>query len=98
MTNTQGINFIYNYPAKAHADLSISTTVCQQASHAAAAHQLLLGWPETPFSDEQLKEFAGDEPDGRFVPVVGSVPKQQVGRNEPCPCGSGRKSKKCHGT
>lgn len=58
MTNTEGINFIYNYPAKAHADLSISTTVCQQASHAAAAHQLLLGWPETPFSDEQLNECA----------------------------------------
>lgn len=25
----------------------------------------------------------------------GGVPK--VGRNEPCPCGSGRKYKKCHG-
>jgi hypothetical protein len=22
---------------------------------------------------------------------------QKVGRNEPCPCGSGRKYKKCHG-
>ncbi|HEV8612489.1 MAG TPA: SEC-C metal-binding domain-containing protein, partial [Gemmatimonadales bacterium] len=27
--------------------------------------------------------------DGRSVPVVG--------RNEPCPCGSGKKYKKCHG-
>jgi len=25
----------------------------------------------------------------------GSVPK--VGRNEPCPCGSGKKYKQCHG-
>ena len=24
-------------------------------------------------------------------------PEQKVGRNEPCPCGSGRKYKKCHG-
>ena len=24
-------------------------------------------------------------------------PRQQVGRNDPCPCGSGKKYKKCHG-
>jgi preprotein translocase subunit SecA len=30
------------------------------------------------------------------VPFVRAVPK--VGRNEPCPCGSGRKYKHCHGT
>ena len=25
------------------------------------------------------------------------VNKKKVGRNEPCPCGSGKKYKKCHG-
>lgn len=25
-------------------------------------------------------------------------PVRDVGRNDPCPCGSGRKFKKCHGT
>jgi preprotein translocase subunit SecA len=29
------------------------------------------------------------------APFVRAVPK--VGRNEPCPCGSGRKYKHCHG-
>ena len=29
-------------------------------------------------------------------PVRRSEPK--VGRNDPCPCGSGKKYKKCHGT
>ncbi|MBI3631592.1 MAG: SEC-C domain-containing protein, partial [Candidatus Staskawiczbacteria bacterium] len=24
-------------------------------------------------------------------------PKGEVGRNDPCPCGSGKKFKKCHG-
>jgi SEC-C motif-containing protein len=36
--------------------------------------------------------------DGDMVkpkPVVRDKPK--VGRNEPCPCGSGKKYKKCHG-
>ena len=27
----------------------------------------------------------------------GNQPQQRVGRNEPCPCGSGKKYKKCHG-
>ena len=29
------------------------------------------------------------------APFVRDVPK--VGRNDPCPCGSGRKYKQCHG-
>lgn len=28
-------------------------------------------------------------------PYVRELPK--IGRNEPCPCGSGKKYKKCHG-
>jgi preprotein translocase subunit SecA len=32
---------------------------------------------------------------GRLGPSRGSVP--EVGRNDPCPCGSGKKYKKCHG-
>jgi preprotein translocase subunit SecA len=38
---------------------------------------------------------AGEEA-GKVKTVVRSEPK--VGRNDPCPCGSGKKYKKCHGT
>lgn len=38
---------------------------------------------------------AGEEPDGKPKTVVNSEPK--VGRNDLCPCGSGKKYKKCHG-
>jgi preprotein translocase subunit SecA len=38
---------------------------------------------------------AGGEEAGKVKTVVRSEPK--VGRNDPCPCGSGRKYKKCHG-
>jgi preprotein translocase subunit SecA len=34
-------------------------------------------------------------PPRRQAPVVNETPK--VGRNEPCPCGSGKKYKQCHG-
>ena len=28
----------------------------------------------------------------------GAMMESKVGRNDPCPCGSGKKYKKCHGT
>lgn len=37
----------------------------------------------------------GRRPGLRTGPIVRETPK--VGRNEPCPCGSGKKYKKCHG-
>ena len=30
-------------------------------------------------------------------PATSAVPLPRVGRNEPCPCGSGKKFKACHG-
>ncbi|MCX5697048.1 MAG: SEC-C metal-binding domain-containing protein [Candidatus Omnitrophica bacterium] len=31
------------------------------------------------------------------APPIPSQSKVKVGRNDPCPCGSGKKYKKCHG-
>ncbi|CAB3957770.1 preprotein translocase subunit SecA [Achromobacter insolitus] len=42
--------------------------------------------------DEAL---AQSEPEGGAQPVRNAMPK--VGRNDPCPCGSGKKYKQCHG-
>lgn len=52
------------------------------------------------FGTSQLKQFS--EHVTQFVPppavTVSNVrSSSKVGRNEPCPCGSGRKYKKCHG-
>ena len=45
----------------------------------------------------QLRGSGGGPSEGRAVrqPVVRTQPK--VGRNAPCPCGSGKKYKRCHG-
>jgi len=43
---------------------------------------------------------AAAPPDGTATPrvrAVGDPPATKVGRNAPCPCGSGKKYKKCHG-
>lgn len=44
---------------------------------------------------QQFQATSGDgKPKAKAQPVKKGV---QVGRNEPCPCGSGKKYKKCHG-
>jgi hypothetical protein len=53
------------------------------------------------FETQQLKQY--NEHITQFVPPSASAasavkPSYKVGRNAPCPCGSGRKYKKCHGT
>ncbi|MFQ6673969.1 MAG: preprotein translocase subunit SecA [Fidelibacterota bacterium] len=55
------------------------------------AESLGMGFAVSPESGEQQGAPA---PRGRPQPIrVG----KKVGRNEPCPCGSGKKYKKCHG-
>jgi len=47
-----------------------------------------------PNEDGSVSSEAGQE-SAVAAAAVASLPK--VGRNEPCPCGSGRKYKNCHG-
>ncbi|MDR2936580.1 MAG: preprotein translocase subunit SecA [Rikenellaceae bacterium] len=58
--------------------------------------------PERPKTDmsklqtsrNEAATRAGQEDKGKPMPVVA---EKHVGRNEPCPCGSGKKYKNCHG-
>jgi preprotein translocase subunit SecA len=45
--------------------------------------------------EKAAAEASGGDGNGEARPVRRSEPK--VGRNDPCPCGSGKKYKKCHG-
>jgi hypothetical protein len=47
-------------------------------------------------ADPDLKELAETALAATPEPVLAKAPP--VGRNDPCPCGSGKKYKKCHGT
>jgi preprotein translocase subunit SecA len=72
-----------------------------QAQHAEAQPLLGMPDPETgPVSGPGLP-FSGNAalaPGGTAEPVAPFVRSdRKVGRNEPCPCGSGRKYKHCHG-
>jgi preprotein translocase subunit SecA len=45
--------------------------------------------------DTAIKSLDGTTPKKENTPIVNNEPK--VGRNDPCPCGSGKKYKNCHG-
>jgi len=46
---------------------------------------------------KQMVEHRGDV-EGSEKPVTVRREEEKVGRNDPCPCGSGKKYKKCHGS
>ena len=58
---------------------------------------------ETPFNHHEIAEFVRE--DGQWYFKDGHAPKPvqsirqgpKIGRNDPCPCGSGKKYKKCCG-
>ena len=50
-------------------------------------------WEKDPIIEEEIKLL-----DSSVSHLFAEVPnKKKIGRNEPCPCGSGLKFKKCHG-
>jgi len=48
------------------------------------------------FRHEQA-QTAGQQQQREATPKNPAIPSFKVGRNEPCPCGSGKKYKQCHG-
>ncbi len=53
---------------------------------------------DTPQFGAAKQSDAGHNPsDGSLEPQVQIISQNEVGRNDPCPCGSGKKYKKCHG-
>jgi len=54
--------------------------------------------PPTPMPDAPTgKMFAGRGEDAEGNPHEEEENQPRVGRNDPCPCGSGKKYKHCHG-
>ncbi|MBD1555452.1 preprotein translocase subunit SecA [Vibrio sp. S9_S30] len=60
-----------------------------QAEEAARRQQFQHQQAENPLSDGEQEEAGQQHPTQRE--------ERKVGRNEPCPCGSGKKYKQCHG-
>ncbi len=53
---------------------------------------------EREFEDRKRRELARARSNGTPEPIAQRTAGDKVGRNDLCPCGSGKKFKKCHGT
>ena len=71
-------------------DAGAAAAARSRAAHAAAAHGRI-GRRRRAARRERRRQAGA----GRGKPMRRDQPK--VGRNDPCPCGSGKKYKKCHG-
>ena len=63
----------------------------QQQARLTSVHESISGMQSVAPQAEQPEEAMPS----KVKPIVRDMPK--VGRNDPCPCGSGKKYKKCHG-
>jgi preprotein translocase subunit SecA len=50
-----------------------------------------------PEAAEEFDEDRGHPPSGGEMPVIEQARSEKIPRNAPCPCGSGKKYKQCHG-
>jgi preprotein translocase subunit SecA len=84
---------------------NINRNVCEKLFHVQIRREEQAQQLPTQRKPRKMVESGGGSPekaasdegggDGEARPVRRSEPK--VGRNDPCPCGSGKKYKKCHG-
>jgi hypothetical protein len=82
-------------PATDVPDSNLGDAVCHGGAHAVAAAVKKAKPPEIHYS------VAGTGKDRHIVhEIVGTLrgSTRAAGRNDPCPCGSGKKYKKCHGS
>jgi preprotein translocase subunit SecA len=83
---------------EAPVEVSAATAAATAAAHAPQIRAKGLAAPSQP----QNLKYAGPDETGETVEEGGTVtnaddPFAGVGRNADCPCGSGKKYKKCHG-
>jgi preprotein translocase subunit SecA len=66
----------------------------QARREAAAREHLAFQHAQAPSMDSELQDPDTEAP---AIPQTYTREQPKVGRNEPCPCGSGKKYKQCHG-
>ena len=85
--NLKGLN------EKISTDLEMMTTEVQRIKEGRKNEHTLLETRERELDEIHLGSSASEDAPQKQVQREGD----KVGRNDPCPCGSGKKYKKCHG-
>ena len=88
------VNLVYklqvNIPEKRKQDVSLN------ASHQDASNMGYAAGQQAQIEGQQANPMAKASQAGNQVQTI-KREQPKVGRNDPCPCGSGKKYKKCHG-
>jgi preprotein translocase subunit SecA len=83
------INLLSKVQVQMPEELAIKEQQRALANEFEFKHEVFEGLPESEEAPEDVNQEDAHQPfvrDGR-----------KIGRNEPCPCGSGKKYKQCHG-
>ena len=79
-----------------HSDLNAYTCICLQADTKEVAIYLLKAEIRQNIERKEVVKKTITN-DGKETKKIQAKSKKKVGRNDPCPCGSGKKYKQCHG-
>jgi len=77
----------------------IRQQVARQILHARLAPQAAEAAMAQERAPQRVQQSGPGDPDGAPGPATATASRvvAKVGRNDPCPCGSGKKYKRCHG-
>lgn len=73
------------------------TVVMPLHAYLVRLHNAMRRWSLKGFSSNELSGSAAATANGTEIAVQSNTANRKIGRNEPCPCGSGKKYKKCCG-
>ena len=101
MTREPGPINRYEYPADTKFNDSVSITYPIMNVHSAGIIKDLAKIPVSPYCKEEIEKHTGTSHGIQYIPPVYTSKsvfelEGKIGRNDPCPCGSGKKYKHCH--
>ena len=75
----------------------IQQALAQQQAQKTSGAQATATEPQPPAQPQQAAPRTHVAPSQHAIPKPQDPATPEIGRNDPCPCGSGKKYKKCHG-
>lgn len=92
----------YQYPVEEKFTEAVEYTASTLYKHVCGIINALNHLPETPYSEAECMDQTGNKrgyveiSHQQNVVVPPRIDGSKIGRNDPCPCGSGKKFKNCH--
>jgi hypothetical protein len=87
----------YQFPMPEPGRRAVTQTAARALENMLGLVNAMNRMARSPFSEKELIETTGSATGLTFAHPATVAAVARVGRNEPCPCGSGKKYKKCHG-